>query len=297
MFKDRTPYQYRFLDTLTDSSPSTHKFSESLYLSDLAMLKHRLLYFGTLFGSSRLRLKNTTNISIRGSVRQSMSFSNPILINAASSIAESMGDLYLGVHVRLGDGEFRRNAEHNVRSVWWKLLHQALECTLEETLELEYIFLRPARNSTVDIPPIALDLKGATPDLSLTQVMQRKSPLLKLKCRGQLHVRRRFNRFNIPLFVSTDVPNPLVNPLLTRFHKVFPCIFYLSDFAADFASLGHLQNDDDGVMLGEFLLPFLDAMVVAHAWKFVGTEKSTFSSFAQDILWRRYHGRPIVQRG
>lgn len=295
--KDNTPYQFRFLDTLSDSSPPSHKFSESLYLPDLAMLTHRLLHFGTLFGSSRLRLKNTTNISIRGNVRHSMSYSNPVLIDVATLIAKHMGDPYLGVHVRLGDGEFRRNAEDNVRLIWWKLLHQVLEYTLEETLELELASHTAAQDVTMTAPFMAVDLKTSTPDLSLAHAMEISSLLPTLHCRGRLHVRRQLFRLNTPLFISTDVPNPLVSPLFARFHKIFPCIFYLSDFAADFAPLEQLQNADDGVMLGEFLLPFLDAMVVAHAWKVVGTEKSTFSNFVQDVLWRRYHGRPIIQRG
>jgi hypothetical protein len=295
--KDSTPYQYRFLDTLSDISPSSHKFSESLYLPNLAMSTQRLLNFGTLFGSSRLRLKNATNICIRGNVRQSMSYSNPSLIRLATSMAKILGDPYLGAHVRLGDGEFRRNAEDNVRLIWWKLLHQVLEYTLEETSKLEYAFRTSTQDLAMSVPDITVDLKGATPDLSLTRAMEMRSSLPNLHCRGRLHVRPQFLRLNTPLFISTDVQNPLVSPLLARFHKTFPCTFYLSDFTADLASLEQLRNADDGVMLGEFLLPFLDAMVVAHAWKVVGTEKSTFSSFVQDVLWRRYHGRPIVQRG
>ena len=53
----------------------------------------------------------------------------------------------------------------------------------------------------------------------------------------------------------------------------------------------------DGVPLGRFLMPFLDAMVVGQAWQVVGTEQSTFSAFVTDVLWRRYHGFEIVQRG
>jgi hypothetical protein len=44
-------------------------------------------------------------------------------------------------------------------------------------------------------------------------------------------------------------------------------------------------------MLGDFLLPFVDAMVVANASAFVGTEESTFSQFIQDVLWGKYHYR------
>jgi hypothetical protein len=102
---------------------------------------------------------------------------------------------------------------------------------------------------------------------------------------------------NTPLFISTDVEDPLTNPSLVLFLRTFPCTFFLSDFAAHTVALGKLQNGYDGVMLKDFLLPFLDAMIVGKAWKVVGTEGSTFSRFVQDVLWRTYHDLDIVQRG
>jgi hypothetical protein len=100
VLRDSSPYQFRFLDTANDSSPSKHKFLEDIYLSDLAKSKSRLLQIGTLFGSSRLRLKNTENILYRDLIRRSMIFTNKDLVRAAHSITSALNGHYLGVHLR-----------------------------------------------------------------------------------------------------------------------------------------------------------------------------------------------------
>ena len=63
------------------------------------------------------------------------------------------------------------------------------------------------------------------------------------------------------------------------------------------APLGPLASARDGVLLKPFLEPLLDAMVVAHAVRVVGTEGSTFSRFVEDVLWRVYHGLDVVSKG
>ena len=79
--------------------------------------------------------------------------------------------------------------------------------------------------------------------------------------------------------------------------RTFPCSFFLEHFEEHTRPLLELRNEADGVALGGFLMPFLDAMVAGHGWEVVGTEQSTFSAFVCDVLWRRYHGYDIVQRG
>lgn len=298
IIKDSTPYQYRFLDTPTDTSPPNHKYLESIFLPDLALAKHRLIQVGTLFGSSRLRLKNTTNISIRGRIRQSMSFTNPTLVSVAQSISKSIGPTYLGVHLRLGDGPFQAHGGDNTRLIWWRIVHQVFGYTATETLDLELMFRASAvfhSRSKLSTPHITADWDDTKGNLSYNQTWN-QAPR-DLRCRTGLHRQSHLLRLNTPVFISTDVEEPTIHPLLEGFHRTFPCTFYLSDFPAEITPLGHLKNADDGIMLSNLLLPFVDAMVVAHASIFVGTEKSTFSRFIQDVLWRTYHDKVIVQRG
>jgi hypothetical protein len=58
-----------------------------------------------------------------------------------------------------------------------------------------------------------------------------------------------------------------------------------------------LRDPIDNAVVGNFLTPFLDAMVAAKATRVVGTGHSTFSWFMQDVLWRRYSGAVIKERG
>jgi GDP-fucose protein O-fucosyltransferase len=291
--KDSTPYQYRFLDTVTDAPPN-QKYIENIFLPDLAFSKHRLIQVGTLFGSSRLLLRNMTNISIRGNIRRSMSYTNPTLVGVAQSISKSIGPAYVGVHLRLGDGRFQVHGEANTRLIWWRIVHQVLGYTASETLDLEWLFRDPAAlnsRSKLSVPYIAADWNDTNSGLYRNQAPR------TLQCRIGPYPQPHLLRLNTPIFISTDVEDPAVHPLLQRFHRTFPCIFYLSDFADDVAVLERLKNADDGIMLSNFLLPFVDAMVAAHASTFAGTEKSTFSRFIEDVLWRTYHNKDIVQRG
>ena len=118
-----------------------------------------------------------------------------------------------------------------------------------------------------------------------------------------MHTAPHLLQFNIPLFIATDARAPAANVLLAPLTRTFPCTYFLGDFAEgrgaleEVRALGKLVNGRDGVPLGGFLMPFLDAMVAGRAWGVVGTERSTFSAFVTDILWRTYHGWDIVQRG
>ena len=298
IIKDHTPYQYRFLDTATDTSPPNHKYVQSIFLPDLALSNQRLIQLGTLFGSSRLRLKNSTNISIRGRIRQSMHYTNPTLVGVAQSISRSIGPAYLGVHLRLGDGRFQAHGEDNTRLIWWRIVREVLGYTVAEAQHLEWIFQAStafsSRNKS-SVPPITADWNVTNSDLPYSHMWNR-SPR-GLRCRAGRHTQSHLLRLNTPVFISTDIEEPAVHPLLRGFLRTFPCSFYLSDFPANIAPLEYLKNADDGIMLRDFLLPFVDAMVVAQASTFVGTEQSTFSGFIKDVLWRTYHNKDIVQRG
>lgn len=289
--KDSSAYQYRFLDTQLDTSPLSHKFLESVYLPELALSEKRLIHLGTLFGSSRLRLKDWTNVAIRSSIRQTMGYSNPLLVEAANSIAKSLGHRYLGVHLRLGDGQFRKKREDTARIAWWTLVQNGLGYSEKDVLSLERVLVGRSRS---DMPHVPVEPDDDTLKFSMARTSNYS---LNIACKYALHTNPHLFRLNAPLFISTDLKDPRNDPLFAGFHKSFPCAFYLSDFPDVLAPLAELQNANDGVMLKPFLLPFLDAMVVAHAWKVIGTEKSTFSMFVQDVLWRTNHGMAVVQRG
>ena len=283
VLRDTSPYQFRFLDSVDDFSPPTHKYLEDIYLSDLAMSKKRLLQIGTLFGSSRLRLKKEENILHRGHIRRSMVFANNDLVLAASLIADALNGHYFGVHIRSGDGKFKAEIENTVRTIWWNLLHQtlgfpaAMVCVIEKLVnEASSRFCRPDMMDSKQrtrSPKTAVNV-SATP-----------SSRFFINCRSPRHQEHRYQMLNTPLYVSTDIENPRTHPQLSIFHQTFPCIFFLEDFSKEIEHLDQLKSPIDNVNLGPFLRPFVDALVVSKALKVVGTEGSTFSRFIEDILW------------
>ncbi|KAI0820043.1 hypothetical protein BC628DRAFT_1399238 [Trametes gibbosa] len=293
--KDSTRNEYSFQDFSTLHPPG-RKFFQSVEITALAGQPERLIQMGTLFGSSRLHLRSSANYSLRKRVREAMALTNPVLAHAARSIRDALGGAYFGVHLRIGDGVFEWNAPENVRTAWWKLLHLVLGFSLDDILTLE----RDAfpDDATVDPPAIRADLPAIrTPHPPLPPFPAESTPPPGIQCRSALHTSPSLTSLNAPLFISTDARSPASNSLLTRFTRTFPCTFFLSDFPEEAAPLRALRSPVDGVPLGAFLMPFLDAMVVGQAWQVVGTEQSTFSAFVTDVLWRRYHEYEIVQRG
>ncbi|KAL7281410.1 hypothetical protein ACG7TL_004723 [Trametes sanguinea] len=293
--KDTSRNEYSFQDFFS-FDPPVRKFEQSVYIATLARQSERMILMGTLFGSSRLHFRSAVNYDMRKHVRERMAFTNPHLVHAADGIRSALGGSYLGVHLRIGDGIFEWNAPENVRLAWWKLLRLVLGFTDDDILALEQdIFPEEAEPEPPVINPDLPAMRTPHPPLPPFPLDATPSP--EFSCRAAPHISSKLAPLNMPLFISTDARSPTFNPLLARFTRTFPCSFFLEDFPEQVASLGKLHSPIDGVPLGSFLLPFLDAMVVGQAWQVVGTEQSTFSAFVSDVLWRTYRGFDIVQRG
>ncbi|RDX41784.1 hypothetical protein OH76DRAFT_1363898 [Lentinus brumalis] len=293
--KDTTRNQYAFQD-FSAPDPTARKFSESIHLAMLARRPERLIQLGTLFGSARLHLRVEANLLLRKHIRERMAFTHPYLVHAASAIRTALGGAYLGAHLRVADKVFEWSAPVNVRHAWWKLMHGVLGFTDDEILDMEEEFFPD--EDALEPPVIEVDIPAMrSPHPPLPPLPADASPASGLSCRGSLHLAPALQKLNAPLFIATDARHPSLSPLLWRFIRTFPCSFFLDDFPEPTRSLGALRSEADGVPLGRFLMPFVDAMVVGQAWQVVGTEQSTFSTFVTDVLWRTYHGFEIVQRG
>ena len=298
--KDSSRNQHAFQDFVPPRRPlnpgSARKFSEPLHLAALTRRPERLLMLGSLFGSSRLHLRVHENLRVRRQVREKMVFTNPHLTGVTDAIRAALGGTYLAVHLRIGDGYFEVNATKTVRRSWWKLLQAGLGFSDDEIASLE-------EESFPDEEPLgppifAPDLPVLrSPHPPLPPFPSNASPATGFSCRGPLYRAPHLRKLNAPLYISTDAVSPTLNPLLWRFLTTFPCTFFLEDFTEQTRPLGVLRSEMDGVPLGSFLMPFVDAMVAGQAYQVVGTESSTFSAFVTDVLWRRYHGFEIVQRG
>jgi len=116
-------------------------------------------------------------------------------------------------------------------------------------------------------------------------------------CKGELHTDPDLERLNIPLYIATDSKDPHTNEHFSLFRQTFPCVFFLGDFPREVDQIAGIRDPISGVEIGNMLVPFLDAMVVARAARVVGTPHSTFSWYVQDVLWKMNHGLDIGERG
>ncbi|KAG1720132.1 hypothetical protein EDB19DRAFT_1778789 [Suillus lakei] len=266
--QDVGPYDFRFLDTFDDVSPTRDKYLYSIYIPALAQAPERLVQIGTLFGSSRLRLRQGVSKSVRRDVRSGMVFTNADLSRVADTIYETLGGVYIGAHLRVGDGQFEQRGADNARLVWWKLVHL-------ETLALEQQ-LNPF-DEDLDPPLIHPDVPSLrVPHPPLPPLPHTFKP--QIRCRAPLHTSLRLQKLNAPLYIATDSPNPTADPLFSIYTKTFPCIFFLSDFTSRLTPLDALINPYDQVPLKEFLIPAAREVVV--------TDGSTFGAFVKDIVQR-----------
>ncbi|KAF9280256.1 hypothetical protein BGZ68_007352 [Mortierella alpina] len=101
---------------------------------------------------------------------------------------------------------------------------------------------------------------------------------------------RRSNGRFTPIYLATDAHYPRSNPIFNRLFETFECIFTLDDFAEDLEELKRFRNPEDGTLMTKFLIPMVDAMVVAKAGAFFGTPASTFSTYIQKQLRPAYTG-------
>ncbi|KAK0212591.1 hypothetical protein DFS33DRAFT_1249085 [Desarmillaria ectypa] len=290
--KDKSAYHFRYTDRPINDAVVGDKYEKNIYIRDLTLYPHRLLQFGSLFGSTRLRLMDPENDRVRRKARQSMTYASPELVHVATLIERSIPGTYLGAHIRLGDGTFMNRRHENSRLLWWHLVHDILNYSTEDALALESMFLSPF--DTVGrlriIPNFAKQPRISLPPPS-------PNTASRFPCRGIRHTASHLFALNTPLYIATDADDPTNDPALSLFLRTFPCTFFLEDFPEQTAVLDPLVNEYDGIKLKPFLLSFLDSMVVAKAWQVVGTNGSTFSQFVQDALWTTYHGIDIVQRG
>lgn len=286
--KDQTAYDFRFVDyTPTPDSRPHPRYHTAYPIATLAASNAQLIQLGTLFGSARLHLTQHEHRAARTAIRERMVFSNPYLRRASLAAAHALGgpDAFLAAHVRLANGPFLAVQAQTVRVAWYRLVACAVNASnsvevhaLERQLVPANAGLPPPHDADVGFvssPPMVVHARA---------------------CEGKRrHEDRALASLNVPLFVATDLEDA---PALAPLRAAFPCMVLLRDLVVpEVRALGRLVSAEDGVRLGPFLVPLLEAAIAARAWMVVGTEGSTFSAYVEDLLWQREHGRPIVQRG
>lgn len=125
--KDERMYQYKIYDSEDDIKP-LGRFETKLELSSLRSSDSKLLHFGTLFGTAKIRLFDKPNRAIKKGFRRDMMFKNPILDTITDTIKDRLGggSGYYGVHIRLGDGIFQEKAGRNTREIFEVLVRDKI---------------------------------------------------------------------------------------------------------------------------------------------------------------------------
>lgn len=270
--KDDVMYQYRFYDSLDDNEPLA-KFERRLDVQKLAedTQQFKLLHVGSMFGTSRMRVTKEENFDARSEFRRSMMFKNELLDEITATIRDRLGGpgKYYGLHLRVGDGIFQKEAGKNMAGVWDTLcvkkmkLSEDLCRSITESHESRGVAKRAltdhdqtkAIDCAAESSESHYEVSEAVPSPHEKRANSRPqrdgaynhaplprlpvitsrsdSPLTKvLTCRGKLHQDPAMLPFNAPLFIATDSKIPTTDPNLAIFFDTFPCTFVLGDFAS-----------------------------------------------------------------
>lgn len=314
VIRDKIRYDFQFSTKGSPKDPLLSNLVESQFarrisIPALSTLPHRVILIGSLFGSNRITTspsivqsteeKNqaTELRSLKSSISRSLAFRNPILSIPADEIRDRLGgsDGYIGVHARIGDGEFEKLKELNMRDVWWRIVKRldlgwGVADEMWERVKPSIQRSRLRRQEEEEASNEAQKRhsnrgKRAPPPLP---VIHSASNLNHLTCRSSLHTEAWLQPFNTPVYLATDSRSPTTDPILAIFFASFPCTFILSDFEGSTALNHHRPvtsvalmksavNKHDAVPLGRLFLPFLEAMIAAKCVMTIGTKGSTFS--------------------
>lgn len=82
------------------------KFARRMDVEDLMEDLSEVLHFGSLFSGARLALRKEENKRRRGRIEQRMVFRLDVVDKTSEKARKALGDNYIGVHLRVGDGTF-----------------------------------------------------------------------------------------------------------------------------------------------------------------------------------------------
>ncbi|KAF9909595.1 hypothetical protein BX616_011117 [Lobosporangium transversale] len=267
IIEDRAHYDYQIYDDPNSNTPlNTNRYLRRLDLKELQDRKERVLHMGSLFATGRVLAELPENKEYQQFLRRTMILSTPILTKTSDAIAEKLGGLgtFVGLHLRVGDGMFVLPAPANIENMFQNLVNITGITPLPE-----YTTVTPNTN----IPDVN---NGAQPVRT-----GRASPerLDVMACRA---LKSKGGRYTI-IYIATDGIYPRRNILFRKLFDHFPCIFTLDDFSDLLVELKEMKNTD-GVGLSKDLIPMVDAVVSAKGRYFMGTPKSTFSTYVSKQL-------------
>ncbi|GAA5896363.1 uncharacterized protein JCM6883_006880 [Sporobolomyces salmoneus] len=132
VLKDRQSHDFLFTDRnkTVDSpliTPSNHSnWNREVSLPTLAARQDRVILVGSLFGSGRVHTAHPEAQAWSEAFARALAFDNEWLLRPADAIVARLGGPYnfVGVHARVGDGEFSRHARRNMKKAWKELVRK-----------------------------------------------------------------------------------------------------------------------------------------------------------------------------
>ncbi|KAI8144753.1 GDP-fucose protein O-fucosyltransferase [Fennellomyces sp. T-0311] len=242
---DDKRYSYQIHDELSSHNASLQQFARRIDMEDLAQRPEPFIMFGSLFGSRRLAISRPDLVEAREYLRREMGVSHPVVLDKADAITARLGgpNQYLSVHIRQGDGIFKKSSKKTIEQIQKTLERYAPHDDNEDGIvaDLQRLDDRPERLKE------CVKLQG-----------KHKHPSLRL------------------IYMATDAEQP--REKFTDLYDEFKCLFTLHDFPDVVQSLRDTVADPY-LRDGALLLPLVDAEVAALADHFVPTPKSTFSGY------------------
>ncbi|GAA5993871.1 hypothetical protein JCM5350_006827 [Sporobolomyces pararoseus] len=132
VLRDRQSHDFVFTDReKTVDSPLIEpyalddgKWNREVSLPTLSALPQRVLLLGSLFGTGRIHSSHPEAKDWAQSFARAMAFDNEWLLRPAEAIVARLGGPknFVGVHARVGDGDFSKHAKENMEQAWKKLV-------------------------------------------------------------------------------------------------------------------------------------------------------------------------------
>ncbi|KAI1311031.1 hypothetical protein EDD11_003573 [Mortierella claussenii] len=224
--------------------------------------------------------------------------------DTSSTTLDLMWAGFVGIHIRMSDGHFSLTARETTENIRQELLWQTgITDDVREDDGGPYgsAFKKRDRLSVEQCRSRALNHRRALRKQLQQQRQERISGYSAAHSQEQHQQQHKFSRPPFapqrrsngrftPIYLATDAYRPRDNPVFDRLFQTFECIFTLDDFTEDLDLLNRFRNPEDGALMAKFMIPMVDAMVVAKSTAFFGTPASTFSNYIQKQLRPAYTG-------
>ncbi|KAI9282767.1 hypothetical protein BY458DRAFT_497308 [Sporodiniella umbellata] len=261
--QDTLRLSYRLYDH-NNNTADMMNFTERIDLQALAERQEPFMVFGSLHYTHRLALSDPQLLWLIQYLRAEISLAHPVVIKQALRVVSRLGgpERFVAVHLRQGDGFFKKAMADTVQAVHQALSSHSLPITPQEAHTLHVLQTIPPTPARLEY---CLRLRSDHPRLRL-------------------------------IYMATDTPQPRTS--LQDLHFTFPCLFTLSDFPDILHDIllappmitGSDTLDQEyqriGSQLNGLLIPMVDAEITSHGSIFIGTKKSTFSNYIQYRLAR-----------